>query len=80
MFCMECSMLVQHVANLKEAAFTDKTHPMTIKYLGIQGISNLSITFRTLRTSTPLHPLCGNRKLETLQHRSKSMAAQGLAS
>ena len=76
MFCsMECSMLHQHLAkglNLTGDASTDKTHPMTIKYLGIQGINNLCITFRMLETSTPLHLLCGNRKLETLQCRSRA--------
>lgn len=73
---MESSMLVQHVAkglNLKGTASTDKTHPMAIKYLGIQGIDNLCITFRMLRTRMHLHPLCGNKKLETLQYKSKSM-------
>lgn len=46
---MEYSMLVWHVAkglNLKGAASTDKTHLVTLKYLGIQGIDNLC--YRTL--------------------------------
>lgn len=47
---------------LKGAGPADKINQMTIKYAGIQGVNNLCVTSRALRTSIHSCLLCGCRK------------------